>query len=452
MSELSNTSAPGVVTVVGGGLAGCEAAWQLAQRGIRVVLVEQKPLARTPAQVTDNLAELVCSNSFRGAALGNAVGLLKEELRRGGSLIMQCADATKVPAGGALAVDRALFSEQITQMLDAHVLIGRRSEVVERLPEAPAIVATGPLTGASLAEDIARVVGAQHLAYYDAISPIVAADSIDESIVFRASRYDKGGDQAYLNCPFTQEQYEAFVTAVIEAEKVPARPFEEAKYFEGCLPVEVMAERGIDTLRYGPMKPVGLDDPRTGRWPYAVVQLRQEDAAATAYNIVGFQSRMTYGAQARVWRLIPGLQNAEFLRFGTVHRNTFVNAPKMLTRTLCLRDRPGVHLAGQITGVEGYLESAACGFLSSIFLAGALRGLTVEAPPATTALGGLLRHLWTERDDFQPSNITWAMIEQPTDISRKIPKRERYELYAQRALEHIDRWHETTMPDRFASH
>lgn len=437
------------VTVIGGGLAGCEAAWQLAQRGLDVTLIEQKPLARTPAQVTDDLAELVCSNSFRGAALSNAVGLLKEELRRGGSLVMACADATKVPAGGALAVDRALFSEQISKRLREHGKITIRNAIVEKLPDAPAIVATGPLTGDALAADLARVVGAEHLAYYDAISPIVAADSIDENIVFRASRYDKGGDDAYINCPFNKEQYLAFIAAVVAAEKVKPREFEDIRYFEGCLPIEVMAERGVDTLRYGPMKPVGLDDPRTGRWPYAVVQLRQEDAAATAYNIVGFQSRMTWGEQMKVWKMIPGLENAEFLRFGSVHRNTFVNAPKMLHKHLALRALPGVYLAGQITGVEGYLESAACGFLAAVFLASELYQLEVVSPPETTALGGLLRHLWTERDNFQPSNVTWAMVPPMENLSRKLLKRERYELYAERALLAVEPWLREIAPSRF---
>jgi methylenetetrahydrofolate--tRNA-(uracil-5-)-methyltransferase len=426
--------------VIGGGLAGCEAAWQLAARGHRVELIEQKPIARTPAQVTDALCELVCSNSFRGAALSNAVGLLKEELRRGGSLVMQCADRTAVPAGGALAVDRERFSAEITARIDAHPNITRTSAVVTEIPDGPVIIATGPLTGDALAAKIAALVGAEHLAYYDAISPVVSAESIDWDKVFRASRYDKGGDDAYVNCPLTREEYAAFVREVRAAKKVEPREFEETRYFEGCLPIEVMAERGEDTLRFGPMKPVGLTDPRTGRWPFACVQLRQEDAAASAYNIVGFQTRMTFGEQARVMRMIPGLEAAEFMRFGSVHRNTFVNSPRMLTQALELKARPGVFLAGQITGVEGYLESAACGFACSVLLAQRFARRPFDPPPATTALGGLLRHLWSVRKDFQPSNVTWAMVAPMEGLSKKLSKAEKYERYAERALADFAAW------------
>ncbi len=429
------------IKVIGGGLAGCEAAWQLAQRGLRVELVEQKPIARTPAQVTDALCELVCSNSFRGAALSNAVGLLKEELRRGGSLVMSCADASAVPAGGALAVDRERFSAEITARIDAHPNITRASAVVTELPDGPAIVATGPLTGDALASALAALVGAEHLAYYDAISPVIAAESINWERVFRASRYDKGGDDAYVNCPLTRDEYAAFVREVVAAKKVEPREFEETRYFEGCLPIEVMAERGADTLRYGPMKPVGLTDPRTGRWPFACVQLRQEDAAASAYNIVGFQTRMTFGEQARVIRMIPGLEAAEFMRFGSVHRNTFVNSPRMLTQALELRAKPGLFLAGQITGVEGYLESAACGFTCAVLLAQRLAQQAFDPPPATTALGALLRHLWTVRKDFQPSNVTWAMVAPMDELpAKKLAKAEKYELFAARALADIAPW------------
>lgn len=427
------------VTIVGGGLAGCEAAWQLAERGVPVELIEQKPLRRTPAQVSDTLAELVCSNSFRGAALVNAVGLLKEEMRRAGSLIIAAADLTRVPAGAALAVDRERFSATVTRALESHPLVVRRAAEVREIPPArPLILATGPLTGEALAADLARVVGSEHLAYYDAISPIVAADSIDWNKVFRASRYDKGGDEAYVNCPMDEGQYRAFVAALLQAEKVVPRAFEDVRYFEGCLPIEVMAQRGPDTLAFGPMKPVGLIDPRTGRRPFAVVQLRQEDHAASAYNIVGFQTRMTYGAQARVFRMIPGLENAEFMRYGSVHRNTFVNAPRLLNPELALRMCEGVYLAGQITGVEGYLESAACGFVCAVMLAQRLHERPVEPPPATTALGGLLRYLQTPREDFQPSNVTWAMVA-PLEGPR-LGKRERYEAMAQRALEDIAPW------------
>lgn len=441
------------VTVVGGGLAGCEAAWQLAERGVAVTLVEQKPIARTPAQVTDALCELVCSNSFRGAALSNAVGLLKEELRRGGSIVIACADETQVPAGGALAVDRERFSAAITARIDAHKNITRESAVVDALPRGPAIIATGPLTGDALAADIARSVGAEHLAYYDAISPVIAADSIDWDRVFRASRYDKGDDDAYVNCPLDRASYERFVNEVLAAKKVEARAFEETRYFEGCLPIEVMAERGRETLRYGPMKGVGLTDPSTGRWPYACVQLRQEDAAASAYNIVGFQTRMTFGEQARVFRTLPGLEHAEFMRFGSVHRNTFVNSPRLLTQALEMKARPGIYLAGQIAGVEGYLESAACGFACALMLAARRRDAPFDPPPETTALGGLLRHLWTVRKDFQPSNVTWSMLA-PIDglskpLSKALSKSEKYEQhYATRALDDFATWFARNAPTR----
>jgi len=432
------------VTVVGGGLAGTEAAWQLAIRGVPVVLCEQKPHRRTAAQNGDQLAELVCSNSFRGAALGNAVGLLKEELRRAGSLVIAAADLTKVPAGGALAVDRDRFSATVTHAIDTHPLIRRVAVEVTRIPdERPVILATGPLTGDALAADLARVVGSQHLAYYDAIAPIVATESIDMDKVFRASRYDKGGDDAYLNCPMDEVQYRAFVQAVLDAEKVKPREFEETRYFEGCLPIEVMAERGPETLAHGPMKPVGLVDPRTGKMPYAVVQLRQEDYGATAYNLVGFQTRMTWGAQQTVLRMIPGLESADFMRFGSVHRNTFVHSPELLTASCELKALPGVYLAGQVTGVEGYLESAACGFACAVLLAQRLKGEEPVPPPPTTALGGLMGHLQTPRKDFQPSNVTWALVapwELPPGTRKRPPKREKYELMAVRALAAIDAW------------
>ncbi len=430
------------VTVVGGGLAGCEAAWQLACRGVPVALIEQKPHRRTAAQNGDALAELVCSNSLRGAALSNAVGLLKEELRRAGSLIITAADLTAVPAGGALAVDRDRFSATITAAIDGHPLIERiAAEVTEIPPGRPVILATGPLTGDALAQDLVRALGEDQLAYYDAIAPIVSAESIDAEKTFRQSRYDKGGDDAYINCPMSAEEYYAFIEAMIAAEKVAPRAFEEARYFEGCLPVEVMASRGKDTLAYGPMKPVGLVDPRTGKSPHAVVQLRQEDFAATAYNLVGFQTRMTYGSQAQVFKMIPGLEAAEFLRFGSVHRNTFVNAPRVLTPTMELKALPGVFLAGQITGVEGYVESAGGGFVCAILLAQQLRGATVTPPPVTTALGGLLTHLQTPRDDFQPSNLTWALLPPVTDPKvKKLPKRERLERGSQRALDDLAGW------------
>jgi methylenetetrahydrofolate--tRNA-(uracil-5-)-methyltransferase len=447
-----------VVRIIGAGLAGCEAAWQLAERGAQVELVEQKPLAMTPAQTSDKLCELVCSNSMRGAALVNAVGLLKEELRRAGSLILACADLARVPAGGALAVDREVFAARVTERIEAHPRIRRRSEIVLRVPDAgpdaPVVLATGPLTGDELAQDLARIVGAEHLAYYDAIAPIVAADSIDWGKVFKQSRWGKGGDgesdahdatalgdEAYVNCPFDEAGYFAFVAAVLGAEKVAPRAFEDTRYFEGCLPIEVMAQRGERTLAFGPMKPVGLTDPRTGRRPYAVVQLRPEDHAATAYNLVGFQTRMTYPEQQRVFRMIPGLEECEIQRFGSVHRNTFVDSPKMLDERMQLRARPGVFLAGQITGVEGYVESCAGGLVCAMMLAQALSGRAIEPPPETTALGGIRTHLMRApagKARFQPSNITWACL--PPLDDRRLKKRDRYARMAERALVDLAPW------------
>jgi methylenetetrahydrofolate--tRNA-(uracil-5-)-methyltransferase len=432
----------------------------LASRGVEVELVEQKPLARTPAQTSDALCELVCSNSMRGAALVNAVGLLTEELRRAGSLVLASADEAKVPAGGALAVDRDKFSAGVTARIDGHPRIRRVNAIVTKIPpasaECPVIVATGPLTGDALAQDLAAAIGHDHLAYYDAIAPIVAADSIDWDKVFRQSRWGKGapesddnahdrakdatllGDEAYVNCPMDEAEYTAFVLAIRAADKVEARAFEDVRYFEGCLPVEVMAERGDKTLAFGPMKPVGLTDPRTGRRPFAVVQLRQEDEAATAYNLVGFQTRMTYGAQAEVFRRIPGLEQAEFLRFGSVHRNTFVDAPVMLDGRMQLKARPHVYLAGQITGVEGYVESAAGGFVCAVMLAQSLLGHPVTPPPPTTALGGILTHLGRPQPRYQPSNITWACL--PPHENRRLKKRDRYAALAERALVDLGAW------------
>ncbi|MCC6647706.1 MAG: methylenetetrahydrofolate--tRNA-(uracil(54)-C(5))-methyltransferase (FADH(2)-oxidizing) TrmFO [Polyangiaceae bacterium] len=440
------------VTVVGGGLAGCEAALQLARRGHDVALLEQKPLARTPAQTGDGLAELVCSNSMRGASLGNAVGLLKEELRRAGSVVMEVADLTRVPAGGALAVDRERFSAEMTARVAAEPRITVTPAVVEALPAArPLLLATGPLTGDALAADLARVVGEARLAYYDAIAPIVSAESIDWSRVFKQSRYgkgDDGDDEAYVNCPFDRAGYLAFVDEIVRAEKVPPREFEKIRYFEGCLPVEVMAERGPRTLSFGPMKPVGLTDPRTGKRPWAVVQLRPEDANATSYNLVGFQTRMTFTEQARVLRLIPGLEQAEFFRFGSVHRNTFVHAPTILDEAMQLRAAPGVFLAGQITGVEGYVESAAGGFVAALLLADRMAGRPLSPPPPTTALAALSSHLRRETKDFQPSNVTWAHFPPLADASLK--KRERYLAMADRALADLAPWAEARRAERVA--
>jgi len=447
------------VTIVGAGLAGCEAAFQLAERGFSVRLLEMKPQKRTPAQITDHYAELVCSNSLRGAALANAVGLLKEEMRRTGSLVMRVADESAVPAGGALAVDREKFGAAMTRSIQEHPRIHvENREVTEIPPERPVILATGPLTSDALADDVARAVGSTHLAYYDAIAPIVSADSIDWSKVWKQSRWGKGagdrepgrrmmpedaqdsGDEAYVNCPFDEEQYRAFVAALVSAEKVAARPFEDVRYFEGCLPCEVMAERGERTLAYGPMKPVGLVDPKTGRRPHAVIQLRPEDAAATAYNLVGFQTRMKYPEQLRVFRMVPGLEEAEFLRFGSVHRNTFVDAPRVLGPGMELRALPGVHLAGQIAGVEGYVESAAAGLVCAILLSQKLREKPLDPPPPTTALGGILTHLGREQPSYQPSNITWAHLPPLDGTEGKLKKRARYEAMAARALTDLEPW------------
>jgi methylenetetrahydrofolate--tRNA-(uracil-5-)-methyltransferase len=429
------------VRVIGGGLAGAEAAWQLARRGISVELFEMRPRRRSPAHETDHLAELVCSNSLRGASLSNAVGLLKEEMRRLDSLILRAADETAVPAGKALAVDRALFAQRVSSELE--VLSGlsvTRREVQEIPAQGPVIVATGPLTSDELAADLASLTGAEGVHYYDAIAPVIDAESLDMSVIFVASRYDEGSD--YLNVPLDEGQYLEFVQALLDAEKVAPRPFEEPRYFEGCLPVEVMAARGPLTLAYGPFKPVGLVDPRTGRRPFAVIQLRREDAAGTAYNLVGFQTRMTQPEQARVIRRLPGLEGARFLRYGSIHRNSFVNAPEVLGDRLELRARPGVRLAGQLTGVEGYVESAACGLLAALFVAADLHRVELPLPPAETAHGGLLWHLRGGNgrgSAFQPSNVTWAMMPPPP---RRRRRAERREAAAERALLALSQWQE----------
>ena len=433
------------VLVVGAGLAGTECAFQLAERGIDVVLVEQKPVKRTPAQFTDHFAELVCSNSFRGAALHNAVGLLKEELRRAGSLVMQVGAETEVPAGGAFAVDCERFSRGMTERMHAHPRIRVVTEEVLTIPEMrPCVLATGPLTGDALANDIAGLVGSEHLAYYDAIAPVVSADSIDWDVVFRASRYDKGGDDAYVNCPLDEAQYEAFIDALLASEKMEVHAFEDVRYFEGCLPIEVMASRGRRTLTFGCMKPVGLRDPRTDKRPFAVVQLRQEDVAASAYNLVGFQTRMMQPEQRRVLRMIPGLEKAEFQRYGSIHRNTFVRSPRVLAADLSLLARPDVFLAGQITGVEGYVESAACGLAVGVRLARKLLGQEEVLPKETTALGALLSHLRRDIDDFQPSNVVWAMFPQLENPPRD--KRKKRDQMVERALADADAWASAVRP------
>jgi methylenetetrahydrofolate--tRNA-(uracil-5-)-methyltransferase len=438
-----------VVNIVGAGLAGCEAALTLAARGISVRLYEQKPKARTPAQTSDKLCELVCSNSFRGAALSNAVGLLKEEMRRLGSFVMQVAEETKVPAGGALAVDRERFADGMSRLIAESPNIEVCAELVESLPEArPTIICTGPLTGDALAKNIADKVGATALAYYDAIAPIISADSIDWDEVFMASRWEKGESEedktAYVNCPLNEQQYKAFVAEVCAARKIEPKSFEDVRYFEGCLPIEVMAERGEMTLAFGPMKPVGLTDPRTGRWPFAVIQLRKEDEAGTAYNMVGFQSRMAWPEQERIFRQIPGLKNAEFQRYGAVHRNTFLNAPKLLDGTFQLKSDPGLYFSGQISGTEGYVESAAGGLLTAYFIAARLRGEEPVLPPPTTALGGILTHLGRNPDDYQPSNITFSHIA-PWD-GKRLKKRDKYEAMAQRALRDLEAFKQIVAP------
>jgi len=429
------------VVVVGAGLAGCECAFQLAERGIEVTLVEQKPEKRTPAQTGNDFAELVCSNSFRGAALHNAVGLLKEELRRAGSLVMAVGEETRVPAGGAFAVDRELFSRTMTERVKSHPRISVESREVTAIPtEGITVLATGPLTGDALAEDLATTIGSSHLAYYDAIAPVVSADSIDLDVAFRASRYDKGNDDAYINCPLDEAQYHAFIEALLAAEKVAPREFEKIRYFEGCLPIETLAERGVMTLAFGCMKPVGLVDPRTDKRAFGVVQLRQEDVGATAYNLVGFQTRMKWPEQQRVFRMIPGLERAEFQRFGSVHRNTFVNSPVVLDDTFALRARPSVYLAGQVSGVEGYVESSASGFVVGITLAARLRGEPDAMPPRETALGSLMSHVRTPRDDYQPSNVVFAMFPPYTGSRKKMSKNMVRDRQVETALQALDGW------------
>lgn len=428
------------VTIVGAGLAGTEAALQLAKRGFRVRLLEQKPVARTPAQSSDHFCELVCSNSMRGAALSNAVGLLKEEMRRLGSQVIEVAHQTSVPAGGALAVDREVFAQEMSRRLKAEPNIEIVGGIVTSLPkERPLLIATGPLTGDALASELAELTGGQ-LAYYDAIAPIIEADSIDWDKVFVASRWDKGETEedraAYVNCPMTKEEYLAFVRAILDAPKVEPAAFEEARYFEGCLPVEVMAERGEQTLAFGPMKPTGLTDPKTGRWSHAVVQLRREDPAGTAYNMVGFQSKMTWPAQVEVFRMIPGLEKAEFQRFGAVHRNTFVNAPRAVDETWQLRTASGVYLAGQIIGTEGYVEAAAGGWLAAHFIASRLEGRDVRFPPEVTAHHGLLVQTRRGEDNYQPSNITFSHL--PPWEGSRLKKRAKYEAMAERSLHALD--------------
>jgi methylenetetrahydrofolate--tRNA-(uracil-5-)-methyltransferase len=463
------------VTVIGGGLAGCEAAWQAAARGVRVRLHEMRPVRGTAVHQTDKLAELVCSNSFRGDKLDNAVGLLKEEMRRFDSLVMRCADRARVPAGAALAVDRQAFSAAVTDAITTHPLITLTRAEVATIPaptavQGPVIIATGPLTSDALSEAIVRFVGAEHLSFYDAISPIVLADSIDYDVVYRASRWGRNvaarderasasdapagapacgvddGQGDYLNCPLDEAQYRAFYTALTTAESATVHDFDKAQFFEGCLPIEVMAHRGVDTLRFGPMKPVGLPDPRTGRVPYAVVQLRQDTLAGDHYSLVGFQTQLKWGEQARVLRMIPGLGAAEFVRFGVVHRNTYINGPTVLRPTWQTKARDDLFFAGQVSGVEGYVESAASGLLAGINAARLARGGAPVALPRTTALGALAYYVsHAEAAHYQPTNITFGIMPPLEHAPRRKPARK--EALSARALSDLAPWIAQLAPD-----
>ena len=478
----------GTVTIIGGGLAGSEAAWQVASRGVRVRLHEMRPVRPTLVHQTDRLAELVCSNSFRGDKLDNAVGVLKEEMRRLGSIVMRCADATRVPAGAALAVDRVLFAQAVTDAITAHPLIEVVRSEVPAIPAAgttggPVIVATGPLTSDALSQDIVGLVGADHLSFYDAISPIVLAESIDRSIVYRASRWGRSlrgpgssevgpavparpsdapaagpacgvddGEGDYLNCPMTADEYRAFYDALVSAESATVHDFDNAKFFEGCLPIEVMAHRGPDTLRFGPMKPVGLPDPRTGQIPFAVVQLRQDTLAGDHFSLVGFQTQLKWGEQARVLRMIPGLAQAEFVRFGMVHRNTYINGPTILRPTWQVRSRDDLFFAGQVSGVEGYVESAASGLLAGINAARVALGERPTQAPRETAIGALAYYVsHAEAKYYQPSNVTFGIMpplaERPATRGRRGggPGRKalRNEALAARALAALADWQQS---------
>ena len=460
----------GVIHIIGGGLAGCEAAWQAASAGADVTLHEMRPVRATAVHKTDGLAELVCSNSFRGDKLDNAVGLLKEEMRRLGSLVMRAAEGARVPAGAALAVDRERFSAEVTTAIHTHPRIRVVREEIARVPaspDGPVIIATGPLTSESLSADIAAMVGSQHLYFYDAISPIVLAESIDMSKVFRASRWGRslrGGDPSlprrspqgeggcgvddgegdYLNCPFTGDEYARFYEALVGAERAPLHDFDQAKFFEGCLPIEVMAARGVDTLRFGPMKPVGLVDPRTGREPYAAVQLRQDNLAGDHFSLVGFQTQMKWGEQARVLTMIPGLEQAEFARFGMIHRNTYINGPTVLRETWQTKQRGDLFFAGQISGVEGYVESAASGLIAGRNAAALVSGRPLQVPPRTTAIGALAYYVsHANPHNYQPTNIAFGIMPPlAPEPGRRIPhkKADRKTALSQRALADLDAW------------
>jgi methylenetetrahydrofolate--tRNA-(uracil-5-)-methyltransferase len=428
------------ITIIGGGLAGCEAAWQAAGRGCRVKLIDMKPHTFSPAHSSEALAELVCSNSFRSNDLHSAVGLLKEEMRRCNSLIISMAEETAVPAGKALAVDREKFSLKITEEMEKHPLIETVREEITGIPEKSSsftVLATGPLTSESLAESLAELTGRERLAFYDAIAPIVFTESLNMDIIYCRSRYDDGpGD--YLNCPMNRETYLHFIDELANGNYVPLKHFEEPKYFEGCLPVEIILSRGVDTLRYGPMKPVGLENPETGEIPYAVVQLRKENREATTYNMVGFQTKLTYSEQERIFRMIPGMEKAEFARFGSIHRNTFICAPELLEPTLQFKTRPDLLLAGQLSGVEGYIESAAMGMLAGINSARLSFGQPAVVPPPATALGALVNHLtMSDPGKFQPSNVNFGLF---PPWKKKVPKKQRAALRARAGLAELEKW------------
>lgn len=441
--------------VIGGGLAGPEAALTAARMGVEVDLYEMRPVQRTPAHQTADFGELVCSNSLKSESENTAPWLLKQEMRRAGSPLLACADACAVPAGHALAVDRVEFSRLIGKKIAAEPRIWVHREEVTRLdPEdGITIIASGPLTSSALSQEIGRLTGSEHLAFYDSISPIVEADSIDREKVYFAARYDKGTAD-YINCPMTQAEYEAFHAALLTAESVEAKGWEKLDYFEGCLPIEELARRGKDTLRFGPMKPVGLRDPRTGKTPWAVVQLRCENLRADSYNLVGFQNHMKYGEQARILRMIPGLENAKFLRYGQIHRNTYISAPRVLTETLQMREYPGIFFAGQISGVEGYTESIATGMLAGMYAAAVAEGMKPEPVPRGTALGSLVRYI-TQADAkrFQPANITFDLLEPIDEATRRRvrDKRERHRMQCERALQAMGEWLERQRVSETAS-
>ncbi|MEO5773276.1 MAG: methylenetetrahydrofolate--tRNA-(uracil(54)-C(5))-methyltransferase (FADH(2)-oxidizing) TrmFO [Sphingomicrobium sp.] len=430
------------IHIIGGGLAGSEAAWQLAEAGLKVRLSEMRGGGdTTPAHDSDRLAEMVCSNSFRSDdAENNAVGLLHQEMRTLGSLILRCADKHRVPAGSALAVDRQAFADEVTAAVTSHLNITIVRERIDALPDHPTIIATGPLTGSALAQSIAAETGADALAFFDAIAPIVHRDSVDMSVCWMAARWDKGGKD-YINCPMDKEQYHAFVAALNAGQKTEFKEWEkDTPYFEGCMPIEVMAERGPETLRYGPMKGVGLDDPRTGRWPYAVVQLRQDNALGTLFNMVGFQTKLKHAEQVRIFRTIPGLENAEFARLGGIHRNSFINSPRLLDGELRLKSKPNIRFAGQITGCEGYVESASVGMMAALFAAAENKGQSVPPPPQVAALGALLHHITggADADSFQPMNINFGLM--PPLEGPKSKKADRKKLYTARAREALSEW------------